>query len=174
MKGDQVVKRGVRGPDNLYRSTETNKTGSILMIHNIEHEESEGSSSSDDDNFENYNNDNQLRDWHNRLGHLSKSGIRHLARLGRIEIKKSDLQRKFNCADCQKGKEHTKGFNKKGKSARLRTSRPGELVYSDTYGPLSIPDKNEDIYLQTYIDDFTCLTVTFLMKSKTQTLSNLE
>lgn len=80
-------------------------------------------------------------------------------RLGKIQIKKFDLNRKLNCVNCGRGKEQINGFRKKGRPAKLRTTRPGELVYSHPC---------------VYTDAFTRLTATFLMKSKTQTLVNLK
>lgn len=102
--GDQVRTTRVRVEKTLYRTTGTHKTSSILMIiDNLERAESDDSSPNDYGGFSNHNNDSKLRDWHHRLGHLSKIGLSHLARLHQIQINKSGLHRRLNCGDCQKG-----------------------------------------------------------------------
>lgn len=67
-----------------------------------------------------------------------------------------------------------KRFNKNEKESNLGTKIPGELIYSEICGLFSITDTNEYHYFQTRIDDFTRMTATFLMKTRTKTLSNIE
>lgn len=135
---EKLMARVTRGTDNLYRTEDVGGSGPVLIntntVKNFRISNDEKSSSSDEDNYNFYNYDNQLRDWNNRLEHPSKKGIFHLARIGKIQIRKSDLNRKLDCINCKKGKAHAKRFNKKGKTANLRTSRPFELLYSDTCG----------------------------------------
>lgn len=47
-------------------------------------------------------------------------------------------------------------------------------MYSDTCGPFSVADVNWDFNFQVYIDDFTRLTETFVMKAKSGTIRNIE
>lgn len=50
----------------------------------------------------------------------------------------------------------------------------GELVYLDTCGRFSVTDINGDMYFHTYIDEYTCLIATVMMKEKSETLNNLD
>lgn len=47
-------------------------------------------------------------------------------------------------------------------------------MYSDTCCPISIPENNGELYFDPFIDDLTRQTVTFLMETKTDTLSNMK
>lgn len=114
-KGCKISETGTRGQDNLERTSEvsTSLPDSILITTkentkngDVHLSDGDESRSSDEDNLEEYNEINELRDWNNRLGHLSKSDICHLARLGRINIKKSELQKELNCINCHKGNSH--------------------------------------------------------------------
>lgn len=48
------------------------------------------------------------------------------------------------------------------------------MVYSETCVSLSIPIINGVGYFQTYIDDYSRLTFTILMKAKSETMQNIE
>lgn len=52
-------------------------------------------------------------------------------------------------------------LSKEGKEREIRTEKAGDLVYSDTCGPFSVPDLDEDMYFQTYIDYYSRMTATF-------------
>lgn len=47
------------------------------------------------------------------------------------------------------------------------------MVYSDNCGPFSKSDVNSEMNLQTYIGYFSHLACTFLMNTKSQTISNI-
>lgn len=47
-------------------------------------------------------------------------------------------------------------------------------MYSDTCGPFSVADANNKHYFQKFIDDYTRLTMTFIMRAKTQKMGHIE
>lgn len=65
-------------------------------------------------------------------------------------------------------------IQQKAKKTKVRTTKMGELVYTDTCGLLFISYVNGELYFKTHIGNFSCPTAVFLMKSKTQTLQNIQ
>lgn len=175
-RGQDFIAIGQRGSDNLYHIEDVNaeEVNDVTQEYSDDDGSETGSSSgSDVDSFINYEQHNPERDWDRRLGHLSKNGLKHLVRMGIIPIGKNDLNKRLDCVICAQAKAHALNYKKRPKSSKARTNSPGELVYFNTCGPFSIPDINDDLFFQTYIDDISRLTVTFLMKAKSQTMSNI-
>lgn len=174
-RNNKLISRAGKGTDNLYRILEVfNKECASLSKVMINDDDDTNSDSSDSGYADEESDTHPLKDWHHRLGHLSASRIRHLARIGQISISKANMNRPLNCIRCTKGKSHHQTFIKRPKRTKVRTQRAGELVYSDTCGTFSVLDMNGNDYYQTYIDDYTRLAVNFLMKTKTETLRNFE
>ena len=177
----ELIATAYRGSYNLYRFHEMDckpwAVANVMIAEDHKKGDIGGESSEDSDTNpepENCEQHNPVRDWYRRLGHLSSSGIRHLVKLGIIPIEDKDLSKPLNCVICMQGKAHIGGYRKRPKRTKVRTSRPGEMVSSDICGPFSIADVNGERYFQTFIDDYIRLTCTFLMKSETQTKTNLE
>lgn len=75
------------------------------------------------------------------------------------------------CEPCVAGKQTREPFvSREGK----RTTRPLELVHSDVCGPISPVSWDGMQYFITFTDDFTHLTVVYLMKSKDEALECLK
>lgn len=89
-------------------------------------------------------------------------------------MSQADMNRPLKCVKCVQGKSNHQNFKKIPNNTKEITLCPDGLIYSDTCSPFSVPDINGNNYYQNFIDDYTRLTVTFLMKTKTETLRNLE
>lgn len=97
--------------------------------------------------------ENQL--WHRRLGHLCMQNVVKL-------VKMSKGMSSSLTNDCLKGKQSRLPF----KGTRPRATRPLYLVHSDICGPVNIPTQEGYRYFVTFIDDYTHMTVLYLMKTK--------
>lgn len=66
------------------------------------------------------------------------------------------------CGDCARTKMTRSSFP----GTRTRAVRPLALVHSDVCGPISPATVNDEKYFVSFVDDFTHMTVIYLMKSK--------
>lgn len=57
-------------------------------------------------------------------------------------------------------------YGKQSNAVKVRSGRAHEPVYSDTCGPFLVTDVDGNVYFQTYMDDITRLTVTFVMEKR--------
>ena len=124
-KGMKVIATATKGSDNLYRIDDTDDDESdneeIHQALQSDNDDDSQDSESDSDEFLNYETHNPLRDWHRRLGHLSKTEIKHLVRKRWISISKKDLIKKTelhsmhtskgSCCSIQKEAERNKNQN---------------------------------------------------------------
>ena len=92
-----------------------------------------------------------LLDWHNVLGHLNPSAIKHLEKRGLIEITDSTTIADFKCNTCKECKSEALSFPRGGRTPKLQ---PGEKVHTDIAGPFK-----EDVYgnkwFQIFVDEAT-------------------
>lgn len=174
-----VIETGRKCMDNLYKLTNGKRENQVLTVVN-EKEEKQSDSKCDfepntsqtlgfdeeDDVIDGTS--NGIKSWHNRLGHLSGNWLKHLTRLRMLPISKIQLRKPLNCLRCAQGKSHTKSHKRRPKKENSTSTRAVKLIYSDTCGPFSVPDINEELYFQNFIDDCTRMTATFLMRAKTQ------
>ena len=103
--------------------------------------------------------------WHERLGHLSITSMHSLSALG---INPSIKQ--IFCRHCEIGKLSRAPFPK---GTASRASRIGELIHTDVCGPLQASNSGYR-YFVTFIDDYSRMTFTYLMRDKSQVLTNLK
>ena len=98
--------------------------------------------------------------WHLRLGHINRRGLQLLGLPSSSE----------NCNSCNLGKATRLPF----KSRELpRSTRIGELIYSDVWGPAKTPTKNDERYYVTITDDFSHFTEVHLLKNKSDAENKL-
>ncbi|KAM0059034.1 putative RNA-directed DNA polymerase [Helianthus debilis subsp. tardiflorus] len=88
--------------------------------------------------------------WHNRLEHMSKKGLKMLAKKGKFpDLKKVETE---FCESCVFGKQKRITFVKTGRAPKAQKL---ELVHSDVYGPTSVSSLGGSRYYVTSIDDST-------------------
>jgi hypothetical protein len=101
--------------------------------------------------------------WHRRLAHLNKNDVIRLEDLATgVKILRDSLPPKDEiCPPCVQGKQARTFSTEPAK----RASRPGDLVHSDTCGPIE-KSKGGAIYFGTFTDDATRVTFAYLLHSK--------
>ena len=75
--------------------------------------------------------------WHRKYGHLSITGLQQLYAKGMVEgFTIEDPTQPFQqCESCIQAKQHRQSFPKE---AKHRSEQPGELTYSDVWGPARV------------------------------------
>lgn len=114
---------------------------------------------------------NQNDLWHRRLGHLGMSNVCKLVNgelATGVNVKLVD-DLPF-CESCVKGKQARAPFNR----TRPATTRPLERIHSDVCGPMDVQAIDGSRYFVTFTDDFTHLTVTYLIENKSNTFSKFQ
>jgi len=99
-----------------------------------------------------------MRLWHRRLAHLHPAAMRSLM------DGFNDLDATGMCDVCLQAKHKRKFIQTKVK----RTTRPFELIHSDTCGPFSIPTKGGHLHYILFVDDYTRWTTVYLLPDNKQ------
>lgn len=141
----QIVATAVRESNNLYR----------LLFHTKISIEANAAGIDD------------IRIWHERLGHINNKAIREL--VASETISKLDLSSvdKLFCEGCMYGKQHKLPF----KSKVHRKTQPGEFIHSDVCGPMSIPSVQGAKYFILFKDDCSGYRVVYFIKHKSDALT---
>jgi transposase InsO family protein len=116
----------------------------------------------------------EMEKWHRRLMHSNLHDIRKLLKRQVPGLKILDPLTDFGILDCEcciMGKHHTEAS---AKHRITRSLHPLELVYSDLAGPITLQKglkaRNNELYMISFIDDFSRYAVTHLLPSKCSTL----
>lgn len=91
-------------------------------------------------------NENNLKLWHRRLGHIAVSNMNFMKNV--VDI---NTNIELNCVTCAEGKITRQPFKHTG----TRASDFLELVHSDVCGPISVQSLGGAKYFVTFIDDFS-------------------
>lgn len=92
-------------------------------------------------------------DWHLRLGHLNRQGLKILGLSFSNE----------KCDFCMKVKAARPPFKN---VTEPRSKRIGELTHSDICGPMFVPTLDNELYYMSVIDDFSHFCKVYLLKNK--------
>lgn len=104
--------------------------------------------------------------WHRRLGHINMTTVTKMSK-GAVEGIKDDLSGVLDfCECCVKSKQCRLPFNR----SRHPTKRPLEKIHSDVCGPFPTTFDGY-VYFVTFIDDYTHMCTTYLLKRKSEVLS---
>ena len=105
--------------------------------------------------------------WHRRLGHLGMANVWKLVSKNMVDGIKDKVNRTIDlCEPCVKGKSTRRPFS----GHRPQTTRPLERVHTDICGPIPETAIDGSRYFITFKDDWSNLTVTYLMKTKSEAL----
>ena len=111
-----------------------------------------------------FNQQESLKLWHHRLGHLNYSDVIRLdtqnAATGISVNKKEHIT--DDCNGCKLGKMNRKPFP----SSTSRATRPFELIHSDICGPFQTQSIGGKKYFVTFIDDYSRYTTVFAIREK--------
>lgn len=111
---------------------------------------------------------------HERLGHLSFSGIERLLKNDMVEGINHSLSREDTqkvCESCLAGKQSSKRFEHQ---ELPRSSRPLEIIHSDVCGPMEVKTYNGYRYFVTFTDDYTHFTLAYLMARKSEVIEKFQ
>ena len=98
---------------------------------------------------------------HSRLGHPNISKFR-------VMVPRFSSLSSIECESCQLEKHNRVPFPKR---LDQRTKSPFELVHTDVWGPSQIESTLWFWYFVTFIDDYSCCTWLFLMKTRAELFS---
>ncbi|KAG8488508.1 hypothetical protein CXB51_016430 [Gossypium anomalum] len=129
-KGSLVVMKGQRKTAKLYVLQGSTITGDAAIA---------SSSLSDDD---------IIKLWHMRLGHMSENGIVELSKRGLLDGQ--GICKLNFCAHCVFGKQKRVRFTRRIHN----TKETLEYIHSDLWGPSRMPSRGGANYMLTFIDDF--------------------
>lgn len=105
--------------------------------------------------------------WHRRLGHI---GLQRMQKLGtQIDVGKCDSL--LFCKGCTIGKAKRAPFPKQSET---KTTRCGELIHSDVWGPSQEPSPSGSRYYVTFTDDYSRFRFVFFIKSKNEVLQRFK
>ncbi|KAJ9523465.1 hypothetical protein QJQ45_007156 [Haematococcus lacustris] len=114
--------------------------------------------------------------WHQRLCHASYSSLALVQERGMVtgvDVTASQFRAAAKCPGpvcigCIKGKHHRNVAFAQPSSNAAPVTAPLGLVHMDVCGPISPPARDGSLYLATFLDDFTRLSVVMPMRSKAQ------
>lgn len=118
----------------------------------------------------------QLELWHQRFGHLGNENLVKLVNKGMVEGMKiantGKKNEKLLCEPCITAKQTREPF--KVRSDAKRASRSLEIVHSDVCGKITPLSWDGNEYFVSFTDDYTHVSVVYLMKTKDQVLECLK
>ncbi|CAM9813240.1 unnamed protein product [Choristocarpus tenellus] len=89
-----------------------------------------------------------LKDWHNILGHINSSTIKHLEKRGLLEITDATVVSDLQCETCKEYKSEALSYQRGGRTPK----QPGEVVHTNLAGPFKV-DITGHQYFQVYVDE---------------------
>ncbi|CAN0051008.1 unnamed protein product, partial [Choristocarpus tenellus] len=81
-----------------------------------------------------------LKDWHNILGHINPSAIKHLEKRGLLEITDATVASELQCETCKECKSEALSYQRGGRTPK----QPGEVVHTDW---------RDHQYFQVFVDE---------------------
>lgn len=112
----------------------------------------------------------ELREWHQKLGHINVRKVLEMSKLGlipKINIK-IDLS-KFACKGCLEGKMHKKPFRSKPK----RICEIGEIFHCDLEGQMHVVSLGGASYALVIKDEKSSFRSVYFLKNKSDTIKSL-
>jgi hypothetical protein len=108
--------------------------------------------------------------WHERYGHLNFNYLKQLQIKNMVDgMSNVDGKDDKYCEVCIKGK-----MTKVMKTNKPRTPKDAlEVVHTDVCGPMQVKTLFGEKYFVTFIDEYSHLVVTYLLKSKDEVLNKL-
>lgn len=105
---------------------------------------------------------NQVDLWHRRLGHLNFDYMKKLLSCSDINVA---IGSNPVCTTCVEAKQPLDSFPK-GKSNRA--SQVLEIVHTDVMGPIRVSTFSGGRFILCFIDDFSRMTFTYILKEKSE------
>lgn len=106
--------------------------------------------------------ENDLKTWHDRLGHINQRSLQRMEDCGLIKNTNSE-SKDFFCEACQEGKLHRKPFVKREHNKLWKT---GEMFHSDVCGPMSTESIGGAKFFLTFKDEATNFRTVYFLRHK--------
>lgn len=107
-----------------------------------------------------------LRQWHERLGHVNVKYLREMIEKDLIKGVKITDMKDFFCEGCQYGKQHKLPFS----SNKQKKTVPGERIYYDLCGPMETPSIGGAKYYILFKDNASAFCTIMFIKHKSDSL----
>lgn len=108
--------------------------------------------------------------WHRRLAHLSMQSIHNMKKTNMVKGISNELEKNIDFCDCC---VKTKMTRAKFDGTRPQTTRALERIHSDVCGPFQRSYDGFQYYV-TFIDDYTHVTNTYLLKQKSEVFQKFQ
>ena len=109
---------------------------------------------------------------HWKLGHIVPSAIKYVITKGHITSIQLDPESKPEfCEVCAKAKAAWQPFPKE---SEIPTTKYGECIHWDLWGPASVQSLSRNSYVAACIDNATCETVLYFQAKKSQTIKSYK
>lgn len=115
-----------------------------------------------------------IEEWHQRLAHLNYPMIIKMSQSGAVDgfnLPASIQPPIENCHDCAASKAKRTPF---GNSTSIRSSRIGQLIFSDVWGPAQVKSIGGAIYCCTLRDDHSDFRAAYYIKTKAQVAESVK
>ncbi|THU94650.1 hypothetical protein K435DRAFT_576835, partial [Dendrothele bispora CBS 962.96] len=92
--------------------------------------------------------------WHRIFGHLNMGSLKLLKEKGMVDglFVDESTPSKVQCIPCIQAKSHVKPFPKE---AKRHFTKPGQMTYSDVWGPAQTTGINGEKYAVTFTDAYS-------------------
>ncbi|KAK4844873.1 hypothetical protein QYF36_025446 [Acer negundo] len=121
---------------------------------------------------QNVSKDEQVKLWHERLGHMNFRDLRILDKFNIVRgLPKLGKKANGVYGPCQQGKQ-TKSMHKKGKY--LSTKEPLELLHMDLMSPMQTKSLGGKRYIFFCVYDFFRFTWTYFLREKSETFDKFK
>lgn len=117
--------------------------------------------------------DKQVGLWHLRYGHLGNDNLLKLVKKNLVSGMQIDGagHERLLCEPCISGKLTRQPFPAR---QQKHSGRPLEIVHSDVCGPIDPVSWDGNRYFVSFTDDYTHLSVVYLLRSKSEVLERLR
>jgi len=116
--------------------------------------------------------DEEVRVWHQKLGHLNMQGIKKVISLEAIKgIPKLEITEGSICRECQVGKQTRISHPR---LEHQRTSKVFELPHIDLMGPMQVTNIGGKRYFLVVVDDFSRFTWVNFIREKSDTFESFK
>jgi hypothetical protein len=107
--------------------------------------------------------------WHRRLAHINYKALPYICKVvtGLPELK---VDQEGICNGCAQGKNIKNPFPKRDNKAEGAL----ELIHSDVCGPMQTSSISGYVYYVSFIDDYSCKTWIYFLKSKDEVFSKFK
>ncbi|RWS02083.1 gag-pol polyprotein-like protein [Dinothrombium tinctorium] len=109
--------------------------------------------------------------WHERLGHIGKQKLQEMIQTNAVSGIRNIPYKDFFCVGCAQGKMHRESHLQ---SHSPRSNKPGNLMYFDIAGPMSVPSLGGSRYFLLVKDDATSYCFIYFLKHKSEAVDKIR